>query len=519
LRREGIGFIEEMGSRLWTDYNTHDPGITILEALCYAITDLAYRTGWDIEDILAPPTPSPDPDEPFPNQPFFTAREILTVNPLTPEDFRRLLIDLDTVRNAWVVRKQCACETGYYARCEKDQLALSYRKNGNNEKPVEPLGLYDVLLELEADPELGDLNNRKIERSLIFSEDISFDESALHQFKMEVRFPELSFDCREEWKLFFDVPCNIELLKLGATKFYNVFKDEELDEAGRDKYLRDKWSDVFYVTLNIAFPNFEISDTVIRIENASLRIFGDTFVKNKTTFADIKNNLEDTTSDGFILRYSNKLDKVEAAVAEAKKTLHQHRNLDEDYCCVRGVDVEDVSVCADVELTPDADIERVQARIWFEIEQYFNPPVPFYSLQELMSAEIPIEDIFNGPQLNNGFIKAEELEAADLKTELRTSDIINRLMDIDGVISVNNLLLSHYDAEGKVIKGRVDPTWHNGTPLFNTDKSSAEWILFVSPLHQPRLYHSQSRFLFFKNGLPFKPRMDEARDTLTQLRG
>ena len=44
LRREGIGFIEQMGSARWTDYNTHDPGITTLEALCYAITDLAYRT-------------------------------------------------------------------------------------------------------------------------------------------------------------------------------------------------------------------------------------------------------------------------------------------------------------------------------------------------------------------------------------------------------------------------------------------------------------------------------------------
>jgi hypothetical protein len=30
LRREGIGFVEKLGSRLWTDYNTHDPGITIL---------------------------------------------------------------------------------------------------------------------------------------------------------------------------------------------------------------------------------------------------------------------------------------------------------------------------------------------------------------------------------------------------------------------------------------------------------------------------------------------------------
>ena len=57
LRREGIGFIEQLGSQQWTDYNAHDPGITILDQLCYAITDLAYRLGWNIQDLLAPATP------------------------------------------------------------------------------------------------------------------------------------------------------------------------------------------------------------------------------------------------------------------------------------------------------------------------------------------------------------------------------------------------------------------------------------------------------------------------------
>ena len=73
LRGEGIGYVEQMGSKQWTDYNTHDPGITILEALCFAITDLAYRTGKDIKDILTPATPSGDLKQPYPNQSFFTA--------------------------------------------------------------------------------------------------------------------------------------------------------------------------------------------------------------------------------------------------------------------------------------------------------------------------------------------------------------------------------------------------------------------------------------------------------------
>ena len=52
LRQEGINHIEKLASRIWTDYNTHDPGITILELLCYAITDLGYRSSYDIKDIL-----------------------------------------------------------------------------------------------------------------------------------------------------------------------------------------------------------------------------------------------------------------------------------------------------------------------------------------------------------------------------------------------------------------------------------------------------------------------------------
>ena len=128
LRRDGIGFIAQMGSGKWTDYNVHDPGITILEALCYAITDLTYRIGWDIEDILTPRVASSDPLRPYPNQAFFTAREILTVNPVTPDDFRRLLIDLDGVRNAWILCKDCACDASYFAWCDNDELTLSYAK-------------------------------------------------------------------------------------------------------------------------------------------------------------------------------------------------------------------------------------------------------------------------------------------------------------------------------------------------------------------------------------------------------
>ena len=45
LVAEGIRQLERLSDGRWTDFNTHDPGITILEAACYALTDLGYRTG------------------------------------------------------------------------------------------------------------------------------------------------------------------------------------------------------------------------------------------------------------------------------------------------------------------------------------------------------------------------------------------------------------------------------------------------------------------------------------------
>jgi hypothetical protein len=85
LRKKGIEYIESLGSQFWTDYNTHDPGITILEVLCYAITDLGMRINLPIEDLLSNNT------API-NEQFFTASEILPMQAVTTLDYRKILI-------------------------------------------------------------------------------------------------------------------------------------------------------------------------------------------------------------------------------------------------------------------------------------------------------------------------------------------------------------------------------------------------------------------------------------------
>ena len=37
---------QKFSGEKWTDYNYHDPGITLLEQICYAITDLGYKSNF-----------------------------------------------------------------------------------------------------------------------------------------------------------------------------------------------------------------------------------------------------------------------------------------------------------------------------------------------------------------------------------------------------------------------------------------------------------------------------------------
>lgn len=509
LRREGIGFIEQLSSRWWTDYNTHDPGITILEALCYALTDLAYKLNWDIKDLLAP-ADVPSSNNAYPKQAFFTAQQILTVNPNTPDDFRRVLIDQEGVRNAWVFCKQCACEAPYYAWCEKDQLQLAYQAPVDPQLTAElvyPLGLYDVLLELEDDPSLGDLNDQKLQSHLSLQ---GTNEPEPIAYTLELHFPEPDLTEVTNYQAFLaDLASpTVSLLKFSRNQ-------ADTSNSMADAELQRYWSQNFYISLQVQASSYQLT-----FKNISLRIFAPSKIKDFLQVTELTNQLVDSSTTGFIQTYREKQKLRNQQVNLARQALAQTRNLCEDYCSVKLVAIEDIAVCADIEVTADADIEYVQAKIWFEIEEYLNPSIGFYSPQELLDSGLTVEAIFNGPELKNGFIKNEELAASQLKSFLRTSDLINILMDIEGVQAIHNLLLSKYDALGNIVKGAADPVFNDqGKPRFDANKTSAAWLLAISSLHQPRLHHQVSRFLFYKNGLNFQPRIDEAYDTLLQLRG
>lgn len=286
LRKKGIEYIESFGSKFWTDFNEHDPGITMLEMLCYAISDLGMRLNLPIENILE----SNDINKGIPKQ-FFKASEVLSSSPVTQNDYRKLFIDIEGVRNCWLAKH----EKTVYVDCKKDKLS------------------YDVkdFNDLSATPKL-----RK-----------SFELNGL----------------------------------------YDLYVD---------------------------FVSSKPADIAI--------------VKEKI-----------------------------------RKQYHANRNLCEDLVDIKKVVDYPIKICADIEVNTEADEELVHANVRDALESYLSTTVNFYSLKQMIDKGYSTLEIFDGPTLQHGFIDTEELLIADLRNEVRLSDIMRIIMSVPDVLLIKDISLGN----------------------------------------------------------------------------
>jgi hypothetical protein len=99
LKHQGMKFLQELSGEIWTDHNLHDPGITILEQFCYALTDLAFRAGYNVADILTRKNGRID----FPGLGLNLPDNIFPCRPVTINDYRKLILDAEhRIDNVWM---------------------------------------------------------------------------------------------------------------------------------------------------------------------------------------------------------------------------------------------------------------------------------------------------------------------------------------------------------------------------------------------------------------------------------
>jgi len=134
LKKVGLEEIQQLAGKVWTDYNFHDPGITILEILSFALTELGYKSNYPVKDILATKG-SKKTDTLYPPS------KILPSDPITLTDFHKIILDIDGI---------------------KDVIIFPSKKF------VEFTGVYDINIELY--PEFDHTSYREEVKGIVFEE-------------------------------------------------------------------------------------------------------------------------------------------------------------------------------------------------------------------------------------------------------------------------------------------------------------------------------------------------------------
>jgi hypothetical protein len=499
LRVAGLDHLQKLGSRLWTDYNIHDPGIMIMEMVAYAISDLGYRTAYDIQDILGL-----EEGDGY----FHTARNILTVNPTTMNDYRKLLMDVEGIKNAWLMISN-QNEIPIYTDTVLGQLTYVPPAIADPETARLVLnGLYNVLLEFEEDDEFGDLNNPVIKRNVTVdakSQTIEYtfphwDEllagDAGHQ-KLVRAFVDrgvitsivvgtITFDSDERGYIYpITVGFDYERASAIPDPGFACCVDLPLDEFGEASPADD------------SMPLTGIIDSDTLTFTVIARYPGRADLYEAVSVDLIENNTVGRIIDFYRQKIGFTLDIVDHVWCK----LLDHRNLCEDFLQVKSLETEEIAICADIEIKADADVDRVMADILFQLDEFISPPVNFYTIEQLLDEGLKPDDIFNGPALDHGFIKEEELDLAVPKTVIHTSDLINIIMDVEGVVAVKMLQVANY---------------LDGVP----QTTGEYWSLCLTNdgLHVPKLSADKSKILFFKDILPYRANMDQVEQYIAELR-
>lgn len=88
LRDKALKDVQRMAGEVWTDYNAHDPGVTLLDIVNYALLEADYRLQFDWRDYLTSPTDGFLPEHHL----LFAPSSVFPTHPVTVIDYRKLFI-------------------------------------------------------------------------------------------------------------------------------------------------------------------------------------------------------------------------------------------------------------------------------------------------------------------------------------------------------------------------------------------------------------------------------------------
>ncbi len=442
LREEGMKLLRSVAAASWTDHNLHDPGITLLEACCYAITEMGLRSGMPMRDLLASDANGRPQD-------FVTAASILPVAPITQRDIRKILIDHPMVQNAWVFPLES-----------------------------EPAGKIKVLLEF-ADKQLNSNNFAVTVLPLLLGFEVEidvalpfWDEEEARPFAQDVTLQNVTFQAFAPGVFWTPIE--------GTTSWFARITVQYQPPVG--PVANQDLTVVAQINTPLADPL-----TQIPLVLSELMTLVDTLGDNSPA------------DQSLLKQYNRWVTRAGSAVHTIQRHMTAYRNLCEDFTAFKAVRLQEVAVTANIDVNAGVILEELLADILLSIDRYITPVNLFRSLPGLQQ-ELEADDIFEGPQMASGFLPDDELTATNLPEHVFTSDIL-RL-----ILQHRDSRLTDVEQREDVTTRRISAVRNLSLALFMdnrviTTNARDALCLINSQQHVPHLSPTKSKIVFYRNGL------------------
>lgn len=88
LQQHTLDELERIAGTVWTDFNAHDPGITIADTANYALTEMDYKLSFSLEEYLTNKNGTYAIEE----YGLFPSEQVYPTTPVTIDDYRKLLL-------------------------------------------------------------------------------------------------------------------------------------------------------------------------------------------------------------------------------------------------------------------------------------------------------------------------------------------------------------------------------------------------------------------------------------------
>lgn len=439
LMEVGMASVKANGANLWSDFNVHDPGITMLEILAYLISELGLRSERPIAELLAA-QPNFQADQLSETFPLY--EEILSTFSHTAKDWRKFFLSL--LKSHPLPGDSPYLLHNVFVKKSNQSIPLFLTPDGQlsftpTSTPFSINGLYEITPDF-------------VQKG--FSENFIISAVPVIGF---VTAPEMKFNFP-----YWDA--------LSPDWAGNTIQTVALIQA--PVLLAGDKSEDFYTEVIITFTGVDASQRI----PVYVQVLSSFDRQNSVIVNNLKNGISSILMDlslsgpdvfNPIVTYQNRYNEIRAQLSNLHKAFDEHRSLCEDISRFRTIKIQDIVVSMEIEVRPGVNPVNLLPSLYLMFENLIAPTLVRENFSDyLSSSNSSLEEILQGPFFKSGWITDSQLEDASQKEAIYTSDLIKSVMDFDEVIGVNTFNLSGFIQNVKIAEAEENCLQINDRDIF-----------------------------------------------------